>query len=117
MRRLFGVVPVAVIVACAWGSGAEAQPISTVSEVAGKWSGAGARGGKTDIEIEPSGRFQATSPAGTRTGMARIENGTLILPFSDNQGQIKFTRTEGVLEGPYVVGTMTGTVRVQRAAK
>jgi hypothetical protein len=106
-----------VILTAAWAGEAVSQPVTTIAEVVGKWSGVGSRGGKTDIEIEPTGRFTSKSPAGMQSGLAKIEDGFLVLPFSSNQGQIKFTRTKDSLEGPYVMGTMTGTVRVERVGK
>ena len=105
------------ILTAAWAGEVVAQPVNTLTEVVGKWSGVGSRGGKTDIEVEPDGRFTVTSPSGKQSGVAKIEDGVLVLPFSNNQGQIKFTRTKNSLEGPYVLGAMTGTVRVERVAK
>lgn len=117
MRAIFSVTLAGAIFTTAWGGGAVAQPVSTLAEVVGKWIGVGSRGGKTDIEIEPGGKFTVTSPSGRQSGLAKIEDGILVLPFSNNQGQIKFTRTKDSLEGPYVLGSMTGTVRVNRVAK
>jgi hypothetical protein len=108
------IVIAAAIAAFIWGSNAQAQPVTSFAEVAGKWSGVGSRGGKTDITIRPDGTFVTESPLGRTTGMARIEGGILVLPRPDNQGQVKFTRTGDVLEGPYVAGTLTGTTRVTR---
>jgi len=96
------------------GASAQAQPVTTFAEVAGKWSGVGSRGGKTDITIEPDGKFVTESPLGKTTGVARIEGGLLVLAASNNQSHIKFTRAGDVLEGPYVFGTLTGTTRVSR---
>jgi hypothetical protein len=114
--NLFIVASVAALIVGAMG-GAQAQPVNAMADVAGKWSGVGSRGGKTDIQIEPNGKFSVESPAGKGEGTAKIEGGSVVLPFANNQGQIKFTKTGDVLEGPYVWGTMTGTVRVTRVGK
>jgi hypothetical protein len=100
-----------------WTFSVKAEPVTSLADVTGKWSGVGSRGGKTDITIESDGRFVIESPAGRATGMARLEDGILVLPFSNNQGQVRFARTGEALEGPYVIGTLTGTTRVRRTGK
>ena len=115
MRQTFIAAGIAALIL--WGSSADAQPITAFADVAGKWTGVGSRGGKTDIEISPTGKFTIESPLGKRDGMAKIEEGILILAYSNNQGQIKFTKTGDVLEGPYVFNNLTGTTRVTRVAK
>ncbi len=91
-----------------------AQPVTSFADVAGKWNGVGSRGAKTEVTIEPNGRFVIDSGLGRTTGQARMEDGIVVLSFDNNQGQIRFTRTGDVLEGPYVAGTLTGTTRVTR---
>jgi hypothetical protein len=108
------IVIAAAISAFIWVSNAQAQPVTTFAEVAGRWSGVGSRGGTTDITIRPDGTFVSESPLGRITGTARIEDGILILPRPENQGQAKLTRTGDVLAGPYTAGTLTGTTRVTR---
>jgi hypothetical protein len=95
-----------------WATGGQAQPVTTFGEVAGKYVGGST--GQTVIEIAPNGNFTAESPIGKAKGVGRIENGIVILPFSNNQGEMKFTRTGDVLEGPFVAGLRTGTTRVER---
>jgi hypothetical protein len=111
LRKLFAGGATALLLS---GSLVHAQPVTTFAEVAGKWSGVGSRGGKTDITIGADGKFVTESPLGTVTGVARIESGILVLAASNNQSHIKFSRTGDVLEGPYVWGTLSGTTRVTR---
>lgn len=115
MLKAFVAVSVAALML--WGTNAQAQPVTTFADVAGKWSGVGSRGGKTDIAVEPDGKFTMESPFGKSAGMAKIEGGILILPFPSNKGQIKLTKTGDVLEGPYVAGALTGTTRVTRVSR
>ena len=112
MRRIIIVAATAAVTS--WAGIPNAQPITSFADVAGKWSGVGSSGGKTDVAIDPNGGFVLESPLGKATGRARIEGGVVVLAFDNNQGQIRFTRTGDVLEGPYVAGTRTGTTRVTR---
>lgn len=115
--RTFARVILLAALGCIDANGLLAQPITSLSEVTGDWTGSGSRGGKTDINIQQDGRFTTLSPLGQASGMAKLEDGVLVLPFSNNQGQIKFTRTNDTLEGPYVAGILTGTLKVKRVAK
>lgn len=94
-----------------------AEPITSISEVVGRWTGKRATGGTTEITIGPTGQFVVTSPLGRSDGTARLVGGVLVLPFSNNQGQIKLSKTNEFLEGPFVAGTITGITRVERVSK
>lgn len=112
MRRIIIVAATAAVTS--WAGIPNAQPITSFADVAGKWSGVGSSGGKTEVAIDPNGRFVLESPLGKATGWARIEGGFVVLAFDNSQGQIRFTRTGDALEGPYVAGARTRTTRVTR---
>jgi hypothetical protein len=114
MQTTFISASVAALIFGIWANDGHAQPVNSFADAAGKWTGVGSRGGKTDLELEPNGKFTLESPLGKQSGMAKIEGGILILPNPNNQGQLKLTRTGDVLEGPYVFGTLTGVTRLTR---
>lgn len=117
MRTFAKALVLASALGCIGATVVMAQPITSLSEVVGDWSGSGSRGLKTDINIQQDGRFTILSPLGPASGMAKLVDGMLVLSYSNNKGQVKFTRTDDVLEGPYVADLLTGTVRVKRVAK
>jgi hypothetical protein len=82
--------------------------------VAGKWVGASSRGTKTTIEIESNGRFKLETTVGKDAGVARLENGVLIIPTSDNQGTYKLFRNGDTLEGPVHWRGIDATVKLTR---
>ena len=100
-----------------WGSSVQAQPVTSFAEVAGKWSGVGSRGAKVDIAIENDGKFVIDVSGRQAPGIAKLDGGVLVLAYANNQGQIRFTRTGDVMEGPYVAGNVTGTTRVTLVGK
>lgn len=89
------------LLAFAISAGVYAQtPITSFADVAGKWVGVSSRGTKTIIEVESNGRFKLETTVGKDAGMARLDNGVLFIPTSDNQGTYKLSRTGDTLEGP-----------------
>ena len=58
------------------------------------------------------GKFTIEAFNGKQAGTGKIDGGILILSFSNNQ--LKLTKTGDVLEGPFVFGTTTGSIRVTR---
>jgi len=74
-------------------------PITSFSDVAGKWTGTTSRGTRTDISIGADGSFSIEARAGKDSGKARLVDGSLVFSFTDNQGQYKFSRNGDKLEG------------------
>ena len=89
--------------------------IGSFADVAGKWEGVSSRGTKTMIEVEPNGRFKLEAGAGKDAGMARLQDGVLIIPISDNQGTYKLSRNGDALEGPVHWRGFDATVKLTRA--
>jgi hypothetical protein len=97
------------------GGGAGAQtPISGFAEFAGKWSGASDRGTKIALEVDPSGKFKLDTPLGKDSGTAKIDGGVLVIPFSDNQGSYKLSKSGDALIGPAHWRGNNATVRLTR---
>jgi hypothetical protein len=91
--------------------------ITNFPDVAGKWTGISSRGTRTDVSIGADGTFNVETPVGKDSGKARLTDGGLILPFSDNQGQYKFTRRGDDLEGVVHWRGIDATVTLTRVAK
>jgi hypothetical protein len=71
--------------------------------------------GQRPLEVEANGRFRLEVPVGTDAGVARLENGVLIVPISDNQGSYRLTRNGESLEGPVYWRGIDATVKLARA--
>jgi hypothetical protein len=120
MRRTFIVAAMAALVFGSFGTRAQTPapaPINAFAEVAGKWTGVGSRGQPSYLEIQPNGNFVFDTALGVFTGVASLDGGMLVLPFSDNKGQQKFGKAGDALEGPYVYETRKGTTRMTRKAQ
>jgi hypothetical protein len=89
-------------------------PVGSFADVAGKWVGASSRGTKTTIEVEPNGRFKLETSVGKDAGLAKLQDGVLIIPTSDNQGQYKLSRNGDTLEGPVHWRGIDATVKLTR---
>jgi hypothetical protein len=97
------------------GTSQAQTPIMTFADVAGRWTGHTAPSVyRVTLEIDPSGRFKATSPLGNETGVARLVNGTLVVPFTRNEGHLQLTLVGERLAGPGVLGSRTGNVHLVR---
>ena len=104
------------LLALAAGTVAYAQTtIGSFADVAGKWEGASSRGTKTMIEVEPNGRFKLETSVGKDAGLARLQDGVLIIPTSDNQGTYKLSRNGDPLEGPVHWRGFDAVVKLTRA--
>jgi hypothetical protein len=117
MLREFIVASIAALAFASLGSGAQAQPVGSFADIAGKWEGTTSFGTKTTIEIDASGKFQSTTSRGPDSGTAKIDGGLLIIPISGNQGNYWLTRTGNVLAGPIHYRGLEATVRFERAGK
>lgn len=95
------------------GGGAMAEPVSSIGEVAGSWR---SKSGVLTLEIRQDGTFSVTYPSATRNGVAKLIDGALVLPFSNNQGELKLGWKSGALEGSYIIDVVTGPLRVERVA-
>lgn len=102
-------------------NGAHAQtslptPIKSFAEVAGKWDGVSSPSGvKVNLEISDKGAFSVISRLGEDKGTATLEDGWLLMRYTNNQGYIKLALIGGALEGPTVWQTRSGTLKFTRA--
>jgi hypothetical protein len=95
------------------GGSAYSQTALRFEDVAGRWSGRTSPDNhEVTLEIDPSGKFVATSALGNEKGEARLEDGRL-----EHQGMIQLMRENDTLSGSGTVKGKTGTVSLKRAAR
>jgi hypothetical protein len=100
------------------GASAYSQTSLRFEDIAGRWSGfTSPDNHEVALEIDPSGKFMATSALGSDRGEARLEDGRIILPLSEHQGTIQLTLEGDTLKGSGDVKGKTGTVSLKRAAR
>lgn len=94
---------------------AQTTDIKSLAEVAGKWTGTSSRGSNITIFISPAGHFKLGTTEGTDSGTARIAEGVLVIPASDNQGSYKFKRKGEQLDGTIYWRGVDSTVVLGRS--
>jgi hypothetical protein len=114
MRICLPALAVMLAILAPLGSGAVAEPISSIVQVAGKWR---SKSGALTLEIKADGTFSVTYPSATRSGSVKIMDGALVLPFSNNQGRLELALNDGTLEGSYLIDIAAGPLRVERVAR
>jgi hypothetical protein len=90
-----------------------ATPVAKFRDLAGKWTGQ-ANNHSVTLEIDPSGKFRATSAVGVEEGEARIEGAILIVPLEEHKGTLVLLHHGDTLKGSGVLDGKTWTVSLRR---
>ncbi len=90
-----------------------ATSVAKFKDLAGKWTGQ-ANNHSVTLEIDPSGKFRATSAVGGEEGEARIEGAILIIPLEEHKGTLVLLQDGDTLKGSGVLAGKTRTVSLRR---
>jgi hypothetical protein len=122
MRRVFMAASVAALVAGLLMDNAQSQtPGGAFASFAGTWSGTSSFGTAIVLQVEPGGKFKIEGKRPGQpikesdAGMAKLDGTVLIIPFSNNQGQMRLTKKGEALEGNSVLGANTATLTLTRS--
>jgi hypothetical protein len=99
-----------------WCSIAPGQvPITNFDDVAGQWAGHASRH-RVTLAIDPGGKFIARSLLGSESGMAKLQDGTLVIPLVEHQGILRLLLQGQELKGAGVLNGKTWDVTLLRTS-
>ena len=89
--------------------------ITSFNDIAGKWAGH-ANTHNVTLEIDASGRFTAKYAFGGESGVAKLEDGAVVIPLPEHRGTLQLAWDGNTLKGPGQIDGKTWAVSLARAA-
>jgi len=89
--------------------------ITSFNDIAGKWAGH-ANTHNVTLEIDANGRFTAKYAFGRESGVAKLEDGAVVIPLPEHRGTLQLAWDGNTLKGPAQIDGKTWAVSLARAA-